>query len=130
MLTEEKRVKNRYAIVLDLEYKVLDRRRVQLEGVGRTVNISSTGVLFETDQPVPCGRPVELKIKWPFLLQGFCGMNLVVHGQIIRGQANNNVFAVRMESHEFRTAGYRMPRQEIRPMQQAVGQTAAHAAHY
>jgi len=106
---EDQRAKDRYPIALELQYKLLDRGRVEQVGIGRTVNISSKGVLFETDRSLPPSGSVELAMKWPFLLRGICGMKLIIRGQIVRCHANTKATAVRAESHEFRTAGFRAP---------------------
>ena len=104
----DQRARNRYPITLELQYKLLDKGRVERVGVGRTVNISSNGVLFETDRSLPTGGSVELAMKWPFLLRGVCGLKLVIRGRIVRCPANTKVTAVRAESHEFRTTGVAM----------------------
>jgi hypothetical protein len=115
----DQRAKDRYPITLELQYKLLDKGRVERVGVGRTINISSNGVLFETDRSLPPGGSVELAMKWPFLLRGICGMKLVVRGRIVRCHANTTATAVRAESHEFRTAGFRAPRDESSMVQPA-----------
>jgi hypothetical protein len=109
----DQRAKDRYPITLELQYKLLDKGRVERVGVGRTVNISSNGVLFETDRSLPPGGLVELTMKWPILLRGICGMKLVVRGRIVRYHANTKATAVRAESHEFRTAGFRVAERSI-----------------
>ena len=101
----DQRSKGRYPIALDLQYKVLRGGRVERAGVGRTVNISSGGVLFETDDLLPSRGSVELAMKWPFLLQGVCGLKLVMRGRIVRSASNGKATAVRADFHEFRTAG-------------------------
>jgi hypothetical protein len=116
----DQRAKDRYPIMLELQYKLLDRGRVERVGVGRTVNISSNGVLFETDRSLPPGGSVELAMKWPFLLRGICGMKLVVRGRIVRRHADTTATAVRVESHEFRTAGFRVARDESSMVQRAA----------
>jgi hypothetical protein len=67
-------------------------------------------VLFETDRSLPLGGSVELAMKWPFLLRGICGMKLVVRGRIVR--CEHTATAVRTGPYEFRTAGFRVPRDE------------------
>ena len=81
------------------------KSRVERLGVGKTLNISSGGVLIETDQPLPSRGWIELAIKWPFLLEGVCGLKLVVRGRILRCDANARATAVRTDYHELRTAG-------------------------
>ena len=99
----ERRTKRRYPIHLDVQYKVLKHRRIERLGCGRTVNISSGGLLFEADDALPDSGPIEVALTWPFLLHGSCNLKLVVRGRIVR--ANERWFAVRADFHEFRTAG-------------------------
>lgn len=99
----ERRSKRRYPISLDVHYKVLKHRRVERFGSGRTLNISSGGILFEADGVLPASGPIELALNWPFLLHGSCNLKLVIRGRIVRSEAKS--VAVRAEFHEFRTTG-------------------------
>ena len=74
-------------------------------GVGRTLNVSSGGVLFESDDLLPAGGPIELAMNWPFLLEGICSLKLVMRGRIVRCDPNSKAAAVKAKYHEFRTAG-------------------------
>jgi len=103
----DQRSRGRYPIALDLQYKVLCGGRVERTGSGRTLNISSGGVLFETDDRLPARGTVELAMKWPFLLEGACGLKLVMRGRIVRCDSNGRATALCTESYEFRTAGTR-----------------------
>lgn len=103
----EQRTRDRYPISLELQYKVLRGGRVEQTGTGRTLNISSGGVLFETDERLPQRGLVEVAMKWPYLLQGVCGLKLVMRGHIVRSGGNHRETAVRAEFREFRTAGTR-----------------------
>jgi len=101
------RARGRYPIALELQYKVLRGGRVEQTGTGRTLNISSGGVLFETDDQLPRRGRVELAMQWPFLLQGTCGLKLVMRGHIVRSAGNSRVTALQADFREFRTAGVR-----------------------
>lgn len=101
------RARGRYPICLDLQYKLLRGSRVEQAGTGKTVNISSGGVLFETDDWLPPRGSVELALEWPFLLQGVCSLKLVMRGRIVRSESNGRAIAVRADFHEFRTARLR-----------------------
>ncbi len=101
----DQRSRGRYPISLDLQYKVLRGGRVEKTGTGRTLNISSHGVLFETTDSMPQQGTVELAMQWPFLLQGVCGLKLVMRGRIVRSGDDQHVTAVRADYREFRTAG-------------------------
>ncbi len=101
----DRRSKRRYPIALEVQYKLMKHRRVERLGSGRTLNISSGGVLFESDGSLPTSGPIELALNWPFLLHGSCGLKLVIRGRIVR--TADNATAIRAEFHEFRTAGQR-----------------------
>ena len=64
----DRREDRRYAIELGLKYKLIRRRRVLETGKGFTVDLSSGGILFEAERPLPLGLNVELLIDWPVLL--------------------------------------------------------------
>jgi len=101
----DRRTKRRYPIHLEVQYKLLKHRRVERLGAGRTLNISSGGVLFEADGLLPSNGPIEIALNWPFLLHGSCNLKLVMRGRIVR--TNDKAIAIRAEFHEFRTAGVR-----------------------
>src|SRR2546425_153599 len=99
------RSNSRYPIALELQYKLLNKGRAERLGSGRTLNISSGGVLFQTDDVLPVNGMIELAMKWPYLLAGVCSLKLVMRGRIVRTDAN--VIGVKSEFYEFRTAGVR-----------------------
>jgi len=101
----DQRSNRRYPIALEVEYKVLRKGRVERLGLGRTLNVSSGGVLFEAHEPLPAGGSIELLMHWPFLLEGVCPLKLVIHGSVVRSDSKG--IAVRSKHHEFRTAGSR-----------------------
>lgn len=68
--THDRRLNRRYPITLELHYKLLTKGQVDQIGTGRTINISSSGVLLEADTILPATGPIELGISWPFLLEG------------------------------------------------------------
>jgi hypothetical protein len=80
-------------------------------GVGRTLNISSSGVWFSSDNVLTSGMPVELSLTWPVLLNDVCPMKLMIYGCVVR--SNDRGAAVAIERYEFRTQGsknYQQPR--------------------
>ena len=76
---------------------------MQDSGVGRTIDVSSGGILFDASRPLPVGLNVELSVSWPVLLHNVAPLQLVVSGRIVR--VHNHQIAVQMVQHEFRTAG-------------------------
>jgi hypothetical protein len=99
----DQRSHRRYAVTLDLEYKLVKRSRVVQLGSGRTLNISSGGVLFEATYALSPGGLLELMISWPVFLEGFCPLKLVMRGHVVRNDDGNQV-AITVTYHEFRTA--------------------------
>ena len=99
----DRRLRQRYFVALDVEYKFSDESHLSCRRYGRTINISSGGILVETQNRLTIGRPIELSIQWPCLLSGSVPLKLVVRGDIVRNDAN--FIAVRITWHQFRTAG-------------------------
>jgi hypothetical protein len=99
----DRRLSARYPILLELQYKLVRNRRVERHGSGRTLNMSSGGVLFEVDKLLPPDGLIELSMNWPLMLDGVCTLKLVMRGRILRGDAKTT--AIKAEYHEFRTAG-------------------------
>src|SRR5690349_24728354 len=65
LAAEDRRAARRYPINADLRFRVLRRGRVLESGEGRTVDLSSGGVLFRADQALPPGVAIELEVSWP-----------------------------------------------------------------
>ena len=104
----EARAHRRYLMRLDVGYKVLIKGRVARVGSGKTLNVSSGGVCFETMDTLPVEGSIELVMKWPCLLAGVCPLTLVMRGPIVRNDGQR--IAVQVKRHEFRTAGTRASR--------------------
>jgi hypothetical protein len=100
----DRRRTSRFPIQQDIRYRLKDAQ-AQAGGVGRTIDIGSSGVLFTTDRPLSIGGVVEASVDWPALLDGACGLRLVVSGPVVR--SNGNQAAIRIERYEFRTRALR-----------------------
>ena len=101
----ERRSKKRFQIEQEVKYKMLYGQRIAETGVGRTLNISSAGVWFSTENMLTSGMPVELSMSWPVLLNDSCPMKLMIYGCVVR--SNERGAAVAIERYEFRTQGSR-----------------------
>ena len=101
----EKRTKRRFQIDQEVRYKMLYGQRIAETGVGRTINVSSGGVWFSTENMLTSGMPVELSMSWPVLLNESCPMKLMIYGCVVR--SNERGAAVAIERYEFRTQGSR-----------------------
>jgi hypothetical protein len=101
----ERRIKRRFHIDQEVKYKMLYGQRIAETGVGRTMNVSSGGVWFSTENMLTSGMPVELSMTWPVLLNESCPMKLMIYGCVVR--SNERGAAVAIERYEFRTQGSR-----------------------
>src|SRR5215472_10382290 len=97
----ERRTDRRYDINLNVRWKLIRRRRVLESGTGKTVDVSSGGLLIEIDRELPSGLNIELSIAWPVLLHDVAPLQLVVAGRVVRTTGQR--VGVRMIQHEFRT---------------------------
>src|SRR5437870_3789431 len=80
----ERRGDRRYDLSLNVRWKLIRRRRVLEMGAGITIDLSSGGILLETDRQLPIGLNVELSISWPVLLHNVAPLQLVVVGRVVR----------------------------------------------
>jgi hypothetical protein len=101
-LRTDQRLHRRYAISLDVQYRLRNNGEVTKVGAGKTFNISSGGIFLQTGGALPTGGEIELLMQWPFFLDGSCPLKLVVQGRIVRSDANGT--AVQALRHEFRTS--------------------------
>ena len=99
----ERRANGRFPMVRDVHYKVMHSKGRDEIGTGQTVNISSAGVLFTAQSPLPPGRRLEVSISWPAQLDGKCGLKLIARCRVVR--CTDTTVALEIDRYEFRTAG-------------------------
>jgi hypothetical protein len=96
----ERRAARRFPLVLFLEYKAFRGAAIVKTGVGRTINLSSAGVLFHADTHLEPGLRLELSIDWPAAPDGNTRMHLFQYGDVLR--ADEDRVAVRVLRHDLR----------------------------
>jgi hypothetical protein len=101
----EKRSKRRFQIDQEVKYKMLYGQRIAETGSGRTLNISSGGLWFTSENMLTNGMPVELSLSWPVLLNDSCPMKLMIYGCVVRSSPKGAAMVI--ERYEFRTSGGR-----------------------
>ena len=101
MSMTERRKSSRFPIERELRYKTLNQRSEILAGNGKTLNISSSGVLFTSDHDLAVGTRLEVSISWPAQLNEKCLLNLVARGRITRHTKGQ--LALQIQQYEFRT---------------------------
>ena len=97
----DRRAADRFPIEREVRFKVLNRKNEDEAGSGRTINMSSNGVLFTTDQYLVPGRRLELSISWPAQLNSRINLKLVARGRVVRCEEGRA--AIEIHQYEFRT---------------------------
>jgi len=96
-LAIERRSKIRFPLEMRLSYSAIRRH----SGFGKTVDVSSAGMLLELDGFVPAGTKLHLLLEWPCLLDWSVPMSMTVETRVVRCIGNRA--AVRLLSYEFKT---------------------------
>jgi hypothetical protein len=99
----DRRSADRFPIERELKYKMLSRRSGDEGGIGTTLNISSSGILFRTQHVLIPGKRLEMAISWPAQLDNKCALKLVARGRVVRYEGGRA--AVEIQRYEFRTLG-------------------------
>jgi hypothetical protein len=97
----DRRHSDRFPIEREVRYKVLNKRSNEETGDGKTINISSSGVLFTVEHMLLPGRRMELAISWPAQLNNKTALKLVARGRVVRFEGGRA--AIEIQQYEFRT---------------------------
>ena len=97
---EDRRRKSRYPIALNVSYRG-HGETPNTVGYGKTINISSSGILLAAGQALRPNTRVDLSIDWPFLLENEVPLQIWVRGRVAR--VHNDQVAITIENYEFRT---------------------------
>jgi hypothetical protein len=103
----ERRAKKRFVMEREIRYRVLEQDKIIAVGTGKTVNLSSNGVAFVTQNYLPPGAFIEVSIAWPALLENRCPLQLIGLGRVLR--STGNTVAATLVQHEFRTLARVLP---------------------
>ena len=106
-MQSDRRHSDRFPIERDVRFRVLNKRGGDEAGEGRTLNISSSGVLFTSEHMLIPGRRLELDISWPVQLNNRVALKLVARGRVVRFEAGRA--ALEIQQYEFRTQGPAAP---------------------
>jgi len=103
-LAGDRRASDRLAIGQEVRYKVLAKdKRESKTGVGKVLNMSSSGVLFSTETTLREGERVELTVSWPARLNEVTPLKLVAVGRVVRSEEKQA--AIVIEKYDFKTRG-------------------------
>jgi CheY-like chemotaxis protein len=97
----ERRNNARFPIPLAVSYQTLEHPILSGQGVSETLNISSKGLLFTSNEQFQAGQLVQVSLDWPARLENQIPLKLVAEGRIVRN--SNGQTAMTIDKYEFRT---------------------------
>lgn len=99
----ERRSVHRFPLKLLIRYRILGESNGVVGGVGRTIDISSSGffVSSKRDPPIRIGLKVAAVVEWPPLLDSAPPSHLFITGRVVRSDKHG--FAISFMDYEFRT---------------------------
>jgi len=97
----DRRSAERYTIEQEIRWRLRGRRTREAPATGRTVNISSAGVLFKSGSDLPYGKLVEIAIRWPAPMGGAGDLQLVASGRLVRSA--DGLAAIQFQRREFQS---------------------------
>ena len=98
---DDRRGADRFPIEREVRFKILNRKVADEAGFGKTINMSSNGVLFTTDRHLLPGKRLEVSISWPAQLNSRIALKLVARGRVVRSEEDRA--AIEIHQYEFRT---------------------------
>jgi len=101
-MLRDRRSDRRYSVALQVQWKLFSRKRLVDAGSGTTVDLSSGGILFESDHKPAATGFMEVVINWPAMPGDLPRMHLVVIGRVVR--VSGTRVAIRIRQHGFSTA--------------------------
>lgn len=97
----ERRNNARFPIPLAISYQTLEHPILSGQGTSETLNISSKGILFTSNEKFQAGQLLQVSLDWPARLENSIPLKLVAEGRIVRNA--NGQTAMTIDKYEFRT---------------------------
>jgi DNA-binding NarL/FixJ family response regulator len=97
----DRRTNARFPCRLAVSYQALEHPFLSGVATSETLNISSKGLLFATEEALKPGQLLQVSVDWPARLENQVPLKLVAEGRIVRNL--NGLAAMRIDKYEFRT---------------------------
>ncbi len=97
----DRRTNARFPCRLAVSYQALEHPFLSGVATSETLNISSKGLLFATEEALQPGQLLQVSVDWPARLENQVPLKLVAEGRIVRNL--NGLAAMRIDKYEFRT---------------------------
>lgn len=102
----DRRTNARFPCRLAVSYQALEHPFLSGVATSETLNISSKGLLFATEEALQPGQLLQVSVDWPARLENQVPLKLVAEGRIVRNV--NGLAAMRIDKYEFRTRRVRV----------------------
>jgi DNA-binding NarL/FixJ family response regulator len=103
----DRRNNARFPCRLAVTYQALEHPFLSGVATSETLNISSKGLLFATDEPLQAGQLLQVSVDWPARLENQVPLKLVAEGRIVRNA--DGEAAMHIDKYEFRTRRTKAP---------------------
>ncbi|HEY3823165.1 MAG TPA: response regulator [Bryobacteraceae bacterium] len=103
----DRRTNARFPCRLAVSYQALEHPFLSGVATSETLNISSKGLVFATDEQLQTGQLIQVSVDWPARLENQVPLKLVAEGRIVRNV--NGLLAMRIDKYEFRTRRLKTP---------------------
>ena len=103
----DRRTNARFPCRLAVSYQALEHPFLAGVATSETLNISSKGLLFSTEEALQPGQLLQVSVDWPARLENQVPLKLVAEGRIVRNL--NGLAAMRIDKYEFRTRRAKVP---------------------
>ena len=101
----ERRASQRTPIERGVRYRVVGRGPAGLSGIGKTINMSSVGMLIQTEQVLSPGWRIDVEMSGPFQVDDQLFSKLLITGKIVRTVSTPIPLAgLKISSHLFQTS--------------------------
>ena len=97
----DRRTNARFPCRLAVSYQTLEHPIFSGQGTSETLNVSSKGLLFTSNEKFEAGQLVQVSLDWPALLENQIPLKLVAEGRIVRNSSGQT--AMTIDKYEFRT---------------------------
>jgi hypothetical protein len=102
--SHERRNRLRFPLNTELRFEAyLPGSGQPIQGIGQAENMSSMGLAFRCDTPLPLGARVSVSMAWPAKLDNQCLLRMVFDGDVVR--SDGDLIVLTIERYEFRTSG-------------------------
>lgn len=92
---------------MEIRYVLIGSTGPASAGIGRSIDMSSSGLRFTADRPFAIGQLLDLAIDWPAQLAGGVRLQLSLAGEVVRTIGSTT--AIKIQRYEFKTRRFISP---------------------